>query len=71
MGTRKRAAAYLGIPHSGGSIISPPPTITEMSKRLLFEPLIECMRVFVKAVSTQLLLGVATFEKGDGGSVRD
>ena len=47
------------------------PTIAEMSKRLLFEPLFECMRVFVKAVSTQLLLGVATFEKGDGGSVRD
>jgi hypothetical protein len=70
MGIRKRAAAYLGIPHSGGSIISPP-TITEMSKRLLFEPLIECMSVSAKAVSTQLLLGVATFEKGDGGSVRD
>jgi len=42
-----------------------------MSKRLLFEPLIECMRVFVKAVSTQLLPEWLLSKKGDGGSVRD
>ena len=35
-----------------------------MSSQLLFVPLSKCMKVFVKAVSTQTLHGVAIFEKG-------
>ena len=50
---------------------SAPPHYNRDEQEAPLRALDRVYKVFVKSVSTQLLLGVATFEKGDGGSVCD